>query len=706
MKKVLFNIIGSLLVIFAYGQGVTDQPVAMKYVYSFDEAIEKANQENKLIFFNCFADWAIPCHAMNSAVFNNTEFADFMDKNFVSLFVEMVGTPEGQALAKMYEVKTFAQYLVLNADGEVVHRIVGGSKLPEFQEEVALALNPETSLIGIQKRFQAGERSVDFLRQYLKTIRSAGLREEYAEVSKLFLEKLPKEELPKKENWFIVAETIDKPTDEMFQYLVEHKAEFLKYNDTTMINNRMSAVCLYDFYQYATGEQIYNQEEFKKQEALLERLGLPATDQLFVVKTIAYYRGEKQYDEMFNTLEKGRDLLEQRVIAPAIELSFSKIRDYSPAQKERIMAFLRKQQEGETGSTLRNYQQAVDEIANYKGIIFDHLTFQDALKKAKAEKKMIFMDCYTTWCGPCRTMSDQVFTQRQVGDPFNQLFVNLKIDMEKGEGKELLKKYDVRCFPTMLILDSDGNLLHRIIGAMDAKTLVNKTKRGVNPMTCYREVKKKYETGDRSPQLMASYLLAMEDAGELKDGPTQINTFLKGLSIAERCQEMPWLLLTQQVKNQKDPLFQDIITNKDEYEQHLGAEIIYKELERIYFPVLLAHLTTPLLDSELETIQKDFKKCGIGSTTILGYLNQLIKLYDDKQYSDILNIYKNNISGIEDAQGKLNLDLLLSKLVEKAPAEERKEALQYARSSFEKSDDRAKNGYQGLIRSLNNLPKQ
>ena len=77
-----------------------------------------------------------------------------------------------------------------------------------------------------------------------------------------------------------------------------------------------------------------------------------------------------------------------------------------------------------------------------EGVNFRNLTFNEALAQAKAEKKMVFMDCYTSWCGPCKEMTNKVFPQKAAGDYFNPRFVCVKYDMEKGEGKELANKFE------------------------------------------------------------------------------------------------------------------------------------------------------------------------------------------------------------------------------------------------------------------------
>ncbi|GEM_PF-1429521 len=108
-----------------------------------------------------------------------------------------------------------------------------------------------------------------------------------------------------------------------------------------------------------------------------------------------------------------------------------------------------------------------------EGIVFTHGSWAEVIAKAKSEKKLIFADCYTTWCGPCRMLSKQVFPQKEVGDYFNANFINVKIDCEKGEGVDLKNKFGVSAFPTMLFIDpSNEKVLHRVVGFRPAEELI------------------------------------------------------------------------------------------------------------------------------------------------------------------------------------------------------------------------------------------
>ena len=94
-----------------------------------------------------------------------------------------------------------------------------------------------------------------------------------------------------------------------------------------------------------------------------------------------------------------------------------------------------------------------------QGIKFFEGDFKTVLQKAKAENKLVFIDCYTSWCVPCKKLAKTTFTEKAVGDYFNKNFINVKVDMQKGEGPALLNAYKVNAFPTFLFLNSKGELV-------------------------------------------------------------------------------------------------------------------------------------------------------------------------------------------------------------------------------------------------------
>jgi thiol-disulfide isomerase/thioredoxin len=102
--------------------------------------------------------------------------------------------------------------------------------------------------------------------------------------------------------------------------------------------------------------------------------------------------------------------------------------------------------------------------ATAQGITFEHGNFAAVCAKAKAEKKLVFIDVYTSWCGPCKHMAATVFKQENVGQYFNSHFINYKIDAEKGEGKAFAAKYKIQYYPTYLFIDDKGAVFNKAVG--------------------------------------------------------------------------------------------------------------------------------------------------------------------------------------------------------------------------------------------------
>lgn len=116
-------------------------------------------------------------------------------------------------------------------------------------------------------------------------------------------------------------------------------------------------------------------------------------------------------------------------------------------------------------------QSDISENSN-QGIQFADLTWQDALKKAKKENKILFVDVYATWCGPCKLLQKNTFPDKNLGDYFNQNFINLTYDGELGDGKLLFSQFKLRGYPTLLFIRPDGSIIAQYVGYHNAKELL------------------------------------------------------------------------------------------------------------------------------------------------------------------------------------------------------------------------------------------
>jgi thioredoxin 1 len=125
---------------------------------------------------------------------------------------------------------------------------------------------------------------------------------------------------------------------------------------------------------------------------------------------------------------------------------------------------------------LQNLGQSLSKAAqteSTEGITFFNGTWKEALAKAAAEGKYIFLDAYAAWCGPCKVMAKREFVKADVGAFFNKTFINFKMDMEKDvDGRRLGNKYKITAYPTLFIVDSNEEIIKQAIGYHKSKDLI------------------------------------------------------------------------------------------------------------------------------------------------------------------------------------------------------------------------------------------
>lgn len=161
-----------------------------------------------------------------------------------------------------------------------------------------------------------------------------------------------------------------------------------------------------------------------------------------------------------------------------------------------------------------------------QGIQFGHGSLADALADAKAEGKLVFVDAYTSWCGPCRMMSAKTFPDSAVGAYFNARFVSLKVDTEKGEGPALAQRYGVAYFPTLLFLNTEGEVAHKAVGYFNPEQFLRLGQKADDPSANLLALENRYGKGERSPELL--FALTELKSAALDPAATELaNTYLK-----------------------------------------------------------------------------------------------------------------------------------------------------------------------------------
>ena len=190
--------------------------------------------------------------------------------------------------------------------------------------------------------------------------------------------------------------------------------------------------------------------------------------------------------------------------------------------------------------------------------------WENVLKAAQEQDKYIFMDCYTSWCGPCKALAKDIFTRKDVGDFFNANFINVKYDMEKGEGKELNKRYKANIigFPTLLLIDKKGKVVHQMAGFQEADVLIAGMKAGKEgkSLFAYRD---RYTAGERDFAFLKEYVTALQGAFLKNDIEQVILDYMKTMSLEKLQEKEIWDFVGTFIKDPYSPQFDYVIFNID-----------------------------------------------------------------------------------------------------------------------------------------------
>ncbi len=280
-------------------------------------------------------------------------------------------------------------------------------------------------------------------------------------------------EYARSENWVPVTSMVDGRDNPVYKYMVEHKADFVKNNGEEKVNNYLEGRFFWDLMNGAMGKTAYDPMQLADLYVDMQKAALPESGLTYKIYNLARMRAGKDYIGMINYMKENEESLAQ--VKPYIDTSFDiPEEELNSDLRENLIAYFSgiAEKAGNTGLG-QQMRTMIYQLQNKtRGIDFSESSFSEVLAKAKAEGKAVFIDCYTSWCGPCRWMATEVFTDARVAEVFNTRFINMKIDMEKGEGPELAKRFDVTAYPTLVFVNSDGEVIEKNVGALQPTALL------------------------------------------------------------------------------------------------------------------------------------------------------------------------------------------------------------------------------------------
>ena len=215
-----------------------------------------------------------------------------------------------------------------------------------------------------------------------------------------------------------------------------------------------------------------------------------------------------------------------------------------------------------------------------QGIAFEKMKWEEALAFAKKENKLIFVDAYTTWCAPCKQMDKRIFPSKKLGSYFNENFINLKLNMEKEEGLSVKKEYEVGVFPTFLFVSSDGTLIHRKVGYLGVKELLEEAEIANDPKLNLAAQNEKYEQGENDEDFLKKFLYTKFDARDGSHLPV-LEKYLKTQDDWSTEENMK--IIYEMTEDVDSPSFKYLTDHKKAFADTFGESQVSNQIQNLVF---------------------------------------------------------------------------------------------------------------------------
>ncbi len=281
-------------------------------------------------------------------------------------------------------------------------------------------------------------------------------------------------------------------------------------------------------------------------------------------------------------------------------------------------------------------------IAQNREIDFGQTTLEEALERASKSNKLVFVDCYTTYCPPCRTMAATVFKTDSVADFFNATFENVKMNMDEKENKVYMERYLVGAFPSFLLLNAKGELLYKFVGGMPADKFMEHIRLGMNPDNEVVRMNMTYSSGKYDDEFMRDYIRLKLKLLEKAEALRLTKMYLESLSPRERASKENWFVFEDRTLCEvNNPNMHYLFEHWRDFVKQNGEKVVFDRI---------AYLCRWM--SEWELHDWKYEKSDEDFEFYKRYLSEM-NIPDQQDYLRMMEINRANARGDKDEARKL-----------------------------------------------------
>jgi thioredoxin-related protein len=308
-----------------------------------------------------------------------------------------------------------------------------------------------------------------------------------------------------------------------------------------------------------------------------------------------------------------------------------------------------------------------------QGIQFEQtLNWKEIKSKAQKENRYILVDCYATWCGPCKAMEKKIFSNTEVGEYINANFISFRLQMDEAmpENNEIKNRYDdvknfdslyhITSYPNLLFFSPTGKLVHQIIGATgDPKYFIELASAALNEKKQYYTLLNSMQNHQKDTVYLSNLLISAIQLADSSTIKTAGKYFTNSL-LSENLQSNQVRLVAQIASSEADVEFSFLLRHWNKIKDfHDSKEIVARKLSRLIFAENIDPLfkgTDPIF---LKKIKREMNRKYPDLSRIL--IANVEEIFQDKVRETIFRLY----TGYQ--FGELNREEIISKLKKKFP---------------------------------------
>ncbi len=252
---------------------------------SWDDLLKQSAAEGKPIMVDMYASWCGPCKKMERDIFPIEEVGDFFNANFL-VAKRNIDTPEGAMLEKRYSVERYPTFLFINADGKVLHQVIGYHDKDEFLAMGKAALQEKNQLAYLEKKYNAGDRSEVICRAYAIALFDAGKKGSQKPLLDFWKACEDKSDY---ENMSLLLSLLEDADNSGFDYIINHRSDFEEVFGSSVVNDRLQKLVYASIYQ---SKEVLSPEIVK---AAFEKSFPEDAEAMSAYFMMSYYRQAKDW---------------------------------------------------------------------------------------------------------------------------------------------------------------------------------------------------------------------------------------------------------------------------------------------------------------------------------------------------------------------------------------------------------------------------